>query len=122
MNNNQFIFNNEIQKIKENFIYTKISGENETKLNNYLYQKQSTNEYFILGYFDEKFDVTKFCLWYDKNNREIDYKNGLKQVILQKELKFQEYEKPNFVLIGLKKEILYTGYHSLLEYFPNKND
>jgi len=115
-NNNQLIFYDEIKSIQKNLIYIKISGENEKILNTYF----SKNEYFVLGYFKQKFNVTKYCFWYDKSKEEIYYKNFLGEFFLDKKLFFDIGNTDNFVLIGVKDEILYPGYHSILEYFQPK--
>ena len=116
-NKNKLIFYNEIKSIQKNLITIKISEENEKILNKYF----SSNEYFVLGYFDKKFDVTKYCLWYDKSKEEIYYKNFSGENILSEKLIFDKENTDNFVLIGAKNDILYIGgYHSILEYFPPK--
>ena len=81
------------------------------------------NEYIVLGFFKKKFNITKYGLWYDKVNKIIIYKNSSMEKRLYKEMDFNDYENTNnFVLIGLKHEILYSNYHSLLEYFTIKKD
>ena len=108
---------NERSKLKVKLSSNSIlSGENEKILNTYF----SKNEYFVLGYFKQKFDVNKYCLWYDKSNEEIYYKNFLGEIILDKKLRFDNRNTHNFVLIGIKNDILYPCYHSILEYFPPK--
>ena len=115
--NNKLISYKEIKSLQNKLIYLKISEENEKILNKCF----GVNEYFILGYFMQKFNVTKYCLWYDKKKKEIHYKNSLNEIILPKKLIFDNKKNTgDFVLIGLKKEILYTGYHSILEYFSQK--
>jgi len=116
-NNNKLILYDEIKSIQKNLIYIKISEENENILNKCF----GVNEYFILGYFKDKFDVTKFCFWYDKQKEEIYYKNSLNETVLSKKLIFDSKESTDdSVLIGLKDEILCPGYHSILEYFSRK--
>ena len=116
-NKNKLIFYNEIKSIQKNLINIKISEQNEKILNKCF----GVNEYYVLGYFKQKFNVTKYCLWYDKSKKEIYYKNSIEEITLSKNLIFDNKENTdNFVLFGLKKEILYTGYHSILEYFSPK--
>ena len=115
-NNNKIILYDEIKSIQKNLIYIKISGENEKILNKYF----SKNEYFVLGYFKQKFDVNKYCFWYDKSKEEIYFKNFLGEIILDKKLFFDIGNTDNFVLIGVKNVILCPCYHSILEYFPPK--
>ena len=116
-NKNKLVCYDEIKNIQKNIINIKISKENEIILNKCF----GVNEYFVLGYFKQKFKITKFCLWYDKNKKEIYYHNLLKEIIVPAKLIFDNKENSdNFVLIGLKDEILYSGNHSILEYFSPK--
>ena len=97
----------------------KLSKENEKILKEFF----GINEYIVLGFFKKKFNITKYGLWYDKVNKIIIYKNSSVEKRLYKEMVFNDYENTNnFVLIGLKNEILYSNYHSLLEYFTIKKD
>ena len=71
-----------------------------------------------MGYFEEKFNVSKYCLWYDKSNKEIYYKSSLIEFNITKDLTFDNNEKnDNFVLIALKNEIFTAGNHLIFEYF-----
>ena len=113
-NKNKLINYDKIKSVQKKLININLSEENEKILNKCL----CDNKYIILGYFEDKFNVTKYCLWYDKNNKEIYYKSSLIEINLSKELIFDNNEKTdNFVLIGLKNEIFQTGNHSIFDYF-----
>ena len=113
-NKSNLINYEEIKSIQNRLINIKLSEENEIILNKCL----CDNEYIILGYFEKKFDVTKYCLWYDQNKNEIHYKGSLLEINLSKYLFFDNNEKTdNFILIGLKNEIFQTGNYSIFKYF-----
>ena len=119
-NDNTLTFYDEIKSFQKKLEYLKLSKENEKILKEFF----GVNEYIVLGFFKKKFNITKYGLWYDKVNKIISYKNSSKEKLLYKEMDFNDNENTdNFVLIGLKHEILYNNYHSLLEYFTmKKND
>ena len=113
-NKSNLINYDEIKSIQNRLINIKLSEENEIILNKCL----CDNEYIVLGYFEKKFNVTKYCLWYDKNKNEIHYKGSLLEINLSKHLFFDNNEKTdNFILIGLKNEIFQTGNYSIFKYF-----
>ena len=114
---NKLIFYEEIKAFQKEITTKEISKENENILNKCF----GENEYTVLGYFKNKFNVTKYCIWYDKENKQIYYTNFSKEHILFKELIFDNNEPTdNFVLIGIKKEIFYTGFRSITDYFKPK--
>jgi len=115
-NKNKLILYDEIKSIQKKLVTIKISEENEKILDQYF----SINEYFVLGYFNKKFNVNRYCLWYDKNKEEIQYKYSSREIILSNKLIFDK-NTDNFVLIGAKNAISYISYHSILEYFQPMN-
>ena len=118
-NDNKLTFYDEIKSFQKKIENIKLSKENEKILKEFF----GVNEYIVLGFFKNKFNITKYGLWYDKVNKIIIYKNSSMEKRLYKEMDFNDYENTNnFVLIGLKHEILYSNYHSLLEYFTIKKD
>ena len=118
-NDNTLTFYDEIKSFQKKIENIKLSKENEKILKEFF----GINEYIVLGFFKKKFNITKYGLWYDKVNKIIIYKNSSVEKRLYKEMDFNDYENTNnFVLIGLKNEILYSNYHSLLEYFTIKKD
>ena len=118
-NDNTLTFYDEIKSFQKKIENIKLSKENEKILKEFF----GINEYIVLGFFKKKFNITKYGLWYDKVNKIIIYKNSSVEKRLYKEMVFNDYENTNnFVLIGLKNEILYSNYHSLLEYFTIKKD
>ena len=113
-NENKLINYDIIESIQKRLINAKLSEENERILNKCIYD----NKYIVLGYFDKKFDVTKYCLWYDKSKKEIYYKSSLLEINLSKNLIFDNNEKTdNFVLIGVKNEIFQIGNRTIFDYF-----
>ena len=111
---NKLINYDEIKSIQKKLINIKLSEKNKKILNTLF----CNNEYIVLGYFEKKFNVSKYCLWYDKSNKEIYYKNSLIEFNITKDLTFDNNEKnDNFVLIGLKNEIFTAGNHLIFEYF-----
>ena len=109
----------EIKSFQKKLKNIKLSEENEKILNEFF----GVNEYIVLGFFTNKFNISKYCLWYDKAKKEISYKNSSKEKLLYNELNFDNNENTyNFVLIGLKNEISYINYHTILEYFKKKED
>jgi len=116
---NTLVYYNEIKSFQKSLKNIKLSEDNETKLNNCL----GINEYIFLGFFKEKFKVSKYGFWYDITNKEISYKNSSKEKILSEELIFKNNETDKkFVLIGIKNEIYYNSYHTISEYFKTNNN
>ena len=109
----------EIKSFQQNLKYMKLSKENAKILNQFF----GINEYIVLGFFNNKFNISKYGLWYDKDKKEISYKNSSREKTFFKELVFNNNENTeNFVLIGLKNEILCLNYHTILEYFSKKEN
>ena len=57
---------------------------------------------FILGYFNIKFEVTKFCIWYNHKNKEIYFKNNEKENKIKLALSFDNNISNEFILIALR--------------------
>ena len=116
-NDNTLTFYDEIKSFQEKLENIKLSKENEKILND----RFGVNEYIVLGFFKNKFNISKYGLWYDQANNIISYKNSSNEKLFHKEMIFNDNENTNnFVLIGLKHEILYTNYHTILDYFTKK--
>ena len=99
---NEIINYKDIQDFCKNLIYEKISSKNEKILNNYFKKDEFNNQYFILGYFNKKFEVTKFCIWYNHKNKEIYFKNNEKENKIKLALSFDNNISNEFILIALR--------------------
>ena len=95
----------ELRNIGKNFIYEKLSIENEKKLNKYFYFENIKNEYILLDYFDKRFEVTDKCFWYDNKDKIVFYKNNTKENEIKLDLDFKENEPKRFILIAHKYKL-----------------